>query len=39
MPLLVYLIGVSFGTERMERRSLLNMVVVVGGVLAASYGG
>jgi len=38
MPLLVYLIGTGFGTERLERSALLNMVVVVGGVLVASYG-
>jgi hypothetical protein len=38
MPLLVYLTGAAAGLERLERGSLLNMGVVVGGVLAASYG-
>lgn len=38
MPLVVYLIGIGFGTERPERAALLNMLVVVGGVLLASYG-
>jgi hypothetical protein len=38
MPLLVYLIGAAFGTEDLEPGPLANMVVVVGGVLLASYG-
>ncbi|KAI8464549.1 MAG: triose-phosphate transporter family-domain-containing protein [Monoraphidium minutum] len=37
MPLLVYLVGAGLGTERLERGCLVNMVVVVGGVLLASY--
>jgi hypothetical protein len=38
MPLLVYLVGAWLGTERLERASLANMAVVVGGVWLASYG-
>ena len=38
MPLLVFLGAATVGAERFERGALLNMLVVVGGVAAASYG-
>jgi hypothetical protein len=39
MPMLVYSIGTLFGTERWNLQTGVVLVVVVGGVLTASYGG
>eukprot|EP00877_Chromochloris_zofingiensis_P006142 jgi/Chrzof1/1781/Cz10g20260.t1 len=38
MPLLVYLVGAAFGTEQLHCKTLLNLLVVVLGILMASYG-
>lgn len=38
MPLLVYLLAAAAGAERLERGALANLLLVVCGVAAASYG-
>jgi hypothetical protein len=38
MPMFVYSVGCCFGTEAVEVRTALNMVVVVSGILMASWG-
>lgn len=38
MPLLVYAVGTLLGTERLSCQTWLNLIVVVAGVITASYG-
>lgn len=38
MPLLVYAVGTLLGTERLSCQTWFNLVVVVAGVITASYG-
>jgi hypothetical protein len=39
MPMVVYLVGVVFTTEKFTLRAAINMIVVGTGIGIASYGG